>query len=139
MRVPLSDSRVATGYFDNIDLTVSMPSFKFTLISVSLLSSSVLMSGMYCAGLASSLSMNTPSLFIFANCCLSALQLTPIDTGHDAPCLNIRITRTSWQNYLPPNWAPMPKSCVILSTFFSVSMHLNARPNSFPLSGKLSR
>ena len=30
-------------------------------------------------------------------------------TGHDAPWRGRRITRTSWQKYLPPNWAPMPK------------------------------
>ena len=31
-------------------------------------------------------------------------------TGHEAPWRGRRITRTSWQKYLPPNWAPMPKS-----------------------------
>ena len=25
-----------------------------------------------------------------------------------------RMTRTSWQKYLPPNWAPTPRLCVIL-------------------------
>ena len=31
-------------------------------------------------------------------------------TGSDAPCRGSRITRTSWQKYLPPNCAPMPSS-----------------------------
>ena len=31
-----------------------------------------------------------------------------IATGHEAPCRGSRTTRTSWQKYLPPNWAPMP-------------------------------
>ena len=29
-------------------------------------------------------------------------------TGQEAPWRGSRITRTSWQKYLPPNWAPMP-------------------------------
>ena len=29
-------------------------------------------------------------------------------TGQDAPCRGSRMTRTSWQKYLPPNCAPMP-------------------------------
>ena len=28
---------------------------------------------------------------------------TPTPTGHDAPCLGSRTTRTSWQKYFPPN------------------------------------
>ena len=30
-------------------------------------------------------------------------------TGSEAPWRGRRTTRTSWQKYLPPNWAPMPK------------------------------
>ena len=30
-------------------------------------------------------------------------------TGQEAACRDIRITRTSWQKYLPPNCAPMPR------------------------------
>ena len=37
-------------------------------------------------------------------------------TGHDAPWRGRRITRTSWQKYLPPNCAPMPKDWVSLKT-----------------------
>ena len=38
----------------------------------------------------------------------SAEHETAIATGHDAPWRGSRITRTSWQKYLPPNCAPMP-------------------------------
>jgi hypothetical protein len=38
----------------------------------------------------------------------SALHDTPMPTGQLAPCRGSRITRTSWQKYLPPNCAPMP-------------------------------
>ena len=31
-------------------------------------------------------------------------------SGSDAPWRGSRITRTSWQKYLPPNCAPMPSS-----------------------------
>ena len=37
-------------------------------------------------------------------------------TGQDAPCLGSLITRTSWQKYLPPNWAPMPSRLVSSNT-----------------------
>ena len=46
---------------------------------------------------------------IFARACRSAEQDTAIATGQDAPWRGSRTTRTSWQKYLPPNCAPMPK------------------------------
>jgi hypothetical protein len=36
-------------------------------------------------------------------------------TGQLAPWRGRRMTRTSWQKYLPPNWAPMPISWVSFS------------------------
>jgi hypothetical protein len=42
-----------------------------------------------------------------ARTCRSAEHDTPMPTGHDAPWRGRRITRTSWQKYLPPNCAPM--------------------------------
>jgi hypothetical protein len=49
--------------------------------------------------------------------CRSALHDTPMPTGSDAPCRGSRITRTSWQKYLPPNCAPMPMWRDSSSTF----------------------
>lgn len=91
-----------------------------------------LISGKYLAGSVSNFSKNIPSLLINASICLSALQLTPIPTGHDAPCLGNLITLTSWQNYLPPNCAPIPNFWAICSILFSASISLNALPSSFP-------
>ncbi len=65
-------------------------------------------SGKYLAGSVSSCSRNTPSGVIFALIWRSALQETPMPTGRLAPWRGRRITRTSWQKYLPPNCAPMP-------------------------------
>jgi len=102
----------------------------FTTVSESL---SSVMSGRYLAGLVSSCSRNTPSDVILPRAysiqegkedckrifsslelrregqatCRSAEHDTPMPTGQDAPWRGRRITRTSWQKYLPPNWAPM--------------------------------
>ena len=80
---------------------------------------------------------------------LSAEHDTPIPTGHEAPWLRlsaprlpyrgIRITRTSWQKYFPPNCAPMPIFRVISRIVRSISRSRNARPSSFPLVCRLSR
>ena len=51
---------------------------------------------------------------ILPSACRSAEQDTAIATGQDAPCRGSRITRTSWQKYLPPNCAPMPICRVML-------------------------
>ena len=60
-------------------------------------------------------------------------------TGHDAPWRGSRITRTSWQKYLPPNCAPMPFLRVMSSTCCSSSRSRNARPLALPLVGSESR
>ena len=60
-------------------------------------------------------------------------------TGHEAPWRGMRITRTSWQKYLPPNCAPMPILRVISSTFASISRSRKARPYSLPLVCRFSR
>ena len=61
-------------------------------------------------GRVSSCSRNTPSGVILALAWRSAEQETAMPTGSDAPWRGSRMTRTSWQKYLPPNCAPMPKS-----------------------------
>ena len=43
-------------------------------------------------------------------------QLTAIATGSEAPWRGRRMTRTSWQKYLPPNCAPTPICWVSLSS-----------------------
>eukprot|EP00732_Lithocolla_globosa_P001572 Lithocolla_globosa_v1_NODE_804_length_3254_cov_7.646765.p4 type:complete len:120 gc:universal NODE_804_length_3254_cov_7.646765:1981-2340(+) len=100
--------------------------------------SSEAMSGKYWAGLVSSASKNTPSLVILPKTCLSAEHETPMPTGHDAPCRGKRITRTSWQKYLPPNWAPMPVLWDISWMIFSHSRSLKARPCLLPVVGRKS-
>ena len=61
--------------------------------------------------IASSSSRNTPSLVIFPQAWRSAEHETATPMGHEAPWRGKRITRTSWQKYLPPNCAPMPVCC----------------------------
>ncbi len=68
----------------------------------------------------------------------SAEHDTASATGHDAPCRGKRITRTSWQKYLPPNWAPMPNCCVSASTFASSSTSRKPCPSSLPDVGSVS-
>ena len=85
-----------------------------------------------CAGSVSSCSRNTPSGVIFARTCRSALHDTPMPTGRLAPCRGSRITRTSWQKYLPPNCAPMPMLREISSTCCSNSRSRNAWPALLP-------
>ena len=60
--------------------------------------------------------------------CLSAEHDTPMPTGQDAPCRGSLTTLTSWQKYLPPNWAPIPILCVSLWISCSSSRSLKARP-----------
>ena len=73
--------------------------------------SSSVTSGRKRAGSASSCSRNTPSAVILPSAWRSAEHDTAMATGHEAPWRGSRMTRTSWQKYLPPNWAPMPKPC----------------------------
>ncbi len=91
------------------------------------------------AGSRSSCSRNTPSGVIFASACRSAEQDTAIATGQDAPCRGSRITRTSWQKYLPPNWAPMPKPWVRARMSCSSSRSRNPCPLGEPEVGSESR
>ena len=90
-------------------------------------------SGRYFAGLCSSSSRNTPSLVILPSAWRSAEHDTPSPIGSDAPCRGSRITRTSWQKYLPPNCAPTPSDCVIFSTSCSIARSRKAWPSSQPL------
>lgn len=53
-------------------------------------------------------------------------------TGQEAPWRGRRITRTSWQKYFPPNWAPIPIFCVNLCISASSSVSLKPCPWSFP-------
>ena len=80
-----------------------------------------------------------PSLVILPIAWRSAEQLTPMPIGTEAPWRAIRITRTSWQKYLPPNCAPMPIWRVSSSTFFSISRSRMATPLSLPSLGRSSR
>ena len=80
--------------------------------TTSLESSSADASGRKRAGSVSSRSRNSPSAVILARAWRSAEQLTAIPTGLEAPWRGRRTTRTSWQKYLPPNWAPIPKARV---------------------------
>mmetsp|Transcript_25828 Transcript_25828/g.61246 ORF Transcript_25828/g.61246 Transcript_25828/m.61246 type:complete len:200 (+) Transcript_25828:915-1514(+) len=136
--VPVRERRVLMGYL------VSMFSTSFIGLLTSTLTTwseslSSLISGRYLLGSISSCSRNTPSPVIFAFACLSAEQETPKPTGHEAPCLGRRTTRTSWQKYLPPNCAPIPifwQSSLILA---SHSRSRKARPPALPLVWSSSR
>ena len=70
--------------------------------------SSSVVSGRNRAGSRSSCSRNTPSAVILPSAWRSAEHDTAIATGQLAPWRGRRTMRTSWQKYLPPNWAPMP-------------------------------
>ena len=74
-----------------------------------------------------------------ASACRSAEHDTAMATGQDAPCRGSRITRTSWQKYLPPNCAPMPIFRVISSTSASSSGSRKPWPAADPLAGRVSR
>ncbi len=58
--------------------------------------------------------------------------------GRLAPWRGRRITRTSWQKYLPPNCAPMPIRRVISSTCRSMSRSRKAWPAGVPSVGSVS-
>ena len=60
-------------------------------------------------------------------------------TGSEAPCRGSRTTRTSWQKYLPPNCAPMPKPRVSSSTCSSSSVSRNPCADMEPSRGSSSR
>ena len=63
----------------------------------------------------------------------SAEHDTAMATGQDAPWRGRRMTRTSWQKYLPPNWAPMPKPWVSASTSASSSRSRKPWPSGEPV------
>ncbi len=109
-----------------------------TTASVSSRCSSVT-SGRNRAGSVSSCSRNTPSAVILPSACRSAEQDTAIATGQDAPCRGSRTTRTSWQKYLPPNCAPMPKLRVSSSTCASSSTSRKPCAVGDPVVGNASR
>ena len=80
-----------------------------------------------------------PSRVILPSICRSALQLTAMPTGQLAPWRGRRMTRTSWQKYLPPNCAPMPVCWLSASTLASSSTSRNAWPSAEPSVGNVSR
>ena len=135
---PVSDSRVRTGYRVSSARISSIGRFR-SIATTSPSSSAPSNSGRYCAGSVSSCSRNTPSLVIFPSACRSAEHDTAIATGHDAPCLGSRTTRTSWQKYLPPNCAPIPMFLVMPSTCSSSSRSRNPWPAADPDVGSVSR
>ena len=98
-----------------------------------------MVSGRNRAGSVSSASMKTPSAVILPSACRSAEHETAMATGSEAPCRGSRTTRTSWQKYLPPNWAPMPKSRVSSSTCSSSSVSRNPCAAIDPSRGRSSR
>lgn len=118
---PDSDSRVFTGYLDSSARISSIGRFRSTRTTSSASSESSVTSGRNRAGSVSSRSSHTPDGVILATACRSAEHETAIATGQDAPCRGNRTTRTSWQKYRPPNWAPMPKLRVSSSTSASSS------------------
>mmetsp|Transcript_98253 Transcript_98253/g.273297 ORF Transcript_98253/g.273297 Transcript_98253/m.273297 type:complete len:203 (+) Transcript_98253:595-1203(+) len=139
MMVPVSDSRVLMGYFVSTFRTSFIGWFR----SIFTASPPRLAIGPACSrkrpGFLSSSSMNTPWSVIFARTWRSALQETPMPTGQEAPCRGIRMTRTSWTKYLPPNCAPIPKPWHIVRIFSSHLVSRYARPWSFPVCGRSSR
>ena len=112
---PVSESRVFTGCFDSSARISGIGRVRSTCTTSSAEetdSFSSVVSGRYDAGSRSSSSRNTPSAVILPSACRSAEHETARATGHEAPCRGSRTTRTSWQKYLPPNCAPIPKLCV---------------------------
>ena len=118
--VPVNESRVFTGCFESSAKTAAIGWFKSMATTSSLRCSSVV-SGKNCAGSRSNSSRKIPSLVILAFAWRSAEQETAIAMGSDAPWRGKRTTRTSWQKYLPPNCAPIPKVRVSSRTFCSNS------------------
>src|SRR5688572_31265744 len=119
---PVSDSRVFTGCWLRV-ARMSLIGWVRSIFTTSPASARCCtsMSGMYFTGSVSSCSRNTPSGVILPSAWRSAEQETAIATGHEAPWRGRRTTRTSWQKYFPPNWAPMPKDWVSLKTSSSSS------------------
>ena len=131
---PLSESRVATGYLVSSARISLIGRFR-SIRTTSSPSSSSVASGRYWAGSVSSRSRYTPSGVILASACRSAEHDTAMATGQEAPCRGSRITRTSWQKYLPPNCAPMPIFRVISRTSASSPVSRKPRPPCDPWSG----
>src|SRR5262245_14203575 len=135
---PVSESLVLIGYLDS-SARISSIGADRSILTTSPSSSSASVSGKYLAGSVSSRSRNTPSPVILPSAWRSAEHDTAIATGQDAPCLGSRITRTSWQKYLPPNCAPIPARRVISSTCCSSSGSRNPCAAADPEVGRLSR
>ena len=135
---PLSDSRVFTGYFDSSARISAIGRLRSTRTTSPPICSSMT-SGRKWAGSVSNCSRYTPWAVILPSAWRSAEHDTAMPTGQLAPWRGRRMTRTSWQKYLPPNWAPMPICCESTSTFASSSMSRNPRPLASPVSGSVSR
>mmetsp|Transcript_32903 Transcript_32903/g.93528 ORF Transcript_32903/g.93528 Transcript_32903/m.93528 type:complete len:219 (-) Transcript_32903:743-1399(-) len=137
MMVPERETRVRMGYFERSARTSGIGRLRL-IFTTSSLSCSSLTSGRYFDGSVSSCSMKIPSFVIFASAWRSALHETPMATGQEAPCRGNRMTRTSWQKYLPPNWAPIPISWLIFLIFSSISRSRKARPSLLPVVWRVS-
>src|SRR5215472_16842322 len=136
---PLSERRVLTGYLVNSALISDIGRLRSMLTTSPGSLVRLPGSGRYCAGSVSSASRKMPSGVILPSACRSAEQDTAIATGHDAPCRGSRMTRTSWQKYLPPNCAPIPVLRVMPSTVASSSTSRNPCPSGSPEVGSVSR
>ena len=135
---PVSDSRVFTGCRDSSARISGIGRLR-SICTTSPSSLSSVVSGRYFAGSRSSSSRKTPSAVILPSACRSAEQDTAIATGHEAPWRGSRTTRTSWQKYLPPNCAPIPKDWVSLKTSSSSSRSRKPWASIEPSVGRLSR
>ena len=107
---PVSITRVLTGYCDS-SARISGIGRVRSMCTAGVSSSWSVTSGRNRAGSVSSCSRNTPSAVILPRAWRSAEHDTAIATGQLAPWRGRRMMRTSWQKYLPPNWAPMPVCC----------------------------
>ena len=136
--VPFKRRNVETGYWLNCSRISFIGRFKSTLTPFANAEPDRYCSGIRRAGFASKVSSQIPSLLIFAFTFLSALQLTPIPTGQEAPWRGRRITLISCAKYFPPNCAPMPRQCAALRRRFSISTSLNAYPSSLAEVGRES-
>ena len=135
---PVSITRVFTGWRESVARISSIGRLR-SMCTTSSLSSSCVTSGRKRAGSVSSASTKMPSLVILPSAWRSALHDTANETGQLAPWRGRRMTRTSWQKYLPPNCAPMPVSWDSLRIFASRSVSRKPLPRSDPDVGSESR
>src|SRR3984957_20005982 len=136
---PVSESRVFTGYFAS-SARISAIGRLRSIATTSVWSAATEAgSGWYWAGSVSSCLRKTPSAVILHSARRSAEQDTAIATGQHAPCRGSRITRTSWQKYLPPNCAPIPIFLVMSRTVCSSSTSRNPLASIDPSVGSVSR